>query len=199
MVLYSKVKRKWLNFLKKVTTIIQKIPLKINGVKYGSKLKIGGSLKIYNTGTIELGDNVTINSALWANPISAAMKSCFQVQGTLIIGDGTGISNTSITCQKEIVIGNHVLIGANCQIFDTDFHPLQSKYRFGPMKNNDFTKNAAIIIEDGVFIGTGCIILKGTHIGSGAIIGAGSVVCGHIPENEIWAGSPARYIKKTTN
>ena len=116
--------------------------------------------------------------------------------GILRIGNGTGISNSFITCQKKIEIGNHVLIGANCQIYDTDFHPLESKFRYGDMKDNNWIRRAEVIIEDGVFIGTRCIILKGTRIGTGSIIGAGSVVSGHIPENEIWAGVPARFIKK---
>lgn len=51
-------------------------------------------------------------------------------------------------------------------------------------------------IEDEAFIGTGTIILKGTHIGRGSIIGAGSIVCGEIPPFEIWAGAPARFVKK---
>lgn len=89
-----------------------------------------------------------------------------------------------------------MLIGANCQIYDTDFHPLESKFRYGDMKDNNWIRRAEVIIEDGVFIGTRCIILKGTRIGTGSIIGAGSVVSGHIPENEIWAGVPARFIKK---
>ena len=116
--------------------------------------------------------------------------------GILEIGDGTGISNSSITCQQQIVIGNHVLIGANCQIYDTDFHPLESRYRFGQERNNNYIRRKLVRIEDEAFIGTGTIILKGTHIGRGSIIGAGSIVCGEIPPFEIWAGAPARFVKK---
>ena len=45
-------------------------------------------------------------------------------------------------------------------------------------------------------IGANSIILKGSHVGEGSIIGAGSVICGKIPPYEIWAGNPARFIKK---
>lgn len=45
-------------------------------------------------------------------------------------------------------------------------------------------------------MGAHTIILKGVHIGKGAVIGAGSVVTKNIPENEIWAGNPAKFIKK---
>lgn len=197
MTVYSKVKRRMIGFLGMATTMISKFVFFLNGVEYGSQIKIRGLLKLYNAGTIELGNNVTINSALWANPISAAAKTTLQISGGYLkVGDWSGISNSAISCQKEITIGNHVLIGANCQIFDTDFHPLESRYRFGPQKNNDYIKRDAVMIEDGVFIGTDCIILKGSHIGEGSIIGAGSVVSGFIPAHEIWAGAPAKFIKK---
>ena len=48
--------------------------------------------------------------------------------------------------------------------------------------------------------GNGCSINKDSMIGyneHGAVIGAGSVVtCGYIPKYEIWAGNPAKYLKK---
>lgn len=37
---------------------------------------------------------------------------------------------------------------------------------------------------------------KPCKIGTNTIIGAGSLVTKYIPDNEIWAGTPARYIKK---
>lgn len=89
-----------------------------------------------------------------------------------------------------------MLIGANCQIYDTDFHPLESRYRFGQEKNDNYIHRKPVLIDDGAFIGTETIILKGTHIGRGSIIGAGSIVSGEIPPFEIWAGVPAKYVKK---
>ena len=50
-------------------------------------------------------------------------------------------------------------------------------------------------IGNNVFIGTRTIILGGTTIGDNSIIGAGSVVKGKIPPNEIWVGNPARFLK----
>ena len=56
-----------------------------------------------------------------------------------------------------------------------------------------------IIIEDDVFIGARCLVLKGVTIGRGAMVGAGSVVTKNIPPCEIWAGNPAKYIKSIKN
>ena len=55
---------------------------------------------------------------------------------------------------------------------------------------------APVVIGGNVFIGARCIILKGVTIGENSIIGAGSVVTKSIPANEIWAGNPAKFIRK---
>ena len=57
-------------------------------------------------------------------------------------------------------------------------------------------KTSPITISDNVFIGTSCIICKGVSIGENAVIGAGSIVTKNIPANEIWAGNPAKFIRK---
>ena len=45
------------------------------------------------------------------------------------------------------------------------------------------------------FIGVGTIICNSVRIGCNSIVGAGSVVTKNIPDNEVWAGNPARFIK----
>lgn len=57
-------------------------------------------------------------------------------------------------------------------------------------------KTKPVIIKDGAFIGTDCIILKGVTIGEKSVIGAGSVVTKSVPDGEIWAGNPAKFIRK---
>lgn len=58
-------------------------------------------------------------------------------------------------------------------------------------KTDTHFKKKPIYIKSGVFIGAHSIILKG-----GTIIGTDSVVTNNIPENEIWAGNPAKFIRK---
>ena len=87
-----------------------------------------------------------------------------------------------------------MLLGGGVKIYDTDFHSLdfQKRVRF---KTDDDRKSSPVTIKNYAFIGAGTIVLKGVTIGEKSIIGAGSVVTSNIPDGQIWAGNPARYIK----
>lgn len=52
------------------------------------------------------------------------------------------------------------------------------------------------VIGEYVVIFAGAILTPGVTIGDGAIIGAGAVVTRNVPPFEIWAGNPARFLKK---
>jgi maltose O-acetyltransferase len=52
-----------------------------------------------------------------------------------------------------------------------------------------------IVIEDGVWIGGGSIILGGVRIGQRSVVGAGSVVVRDIPPYSVAVGSPCRAIR----
>lgn len=63
-------------------------------------------------------------------------------------------------------------------------------------KNGTWWKFGEVKICKDAFIGAHSIICNSVTIGANSIVGAGSVVTKNIPDNEIWAGNPARYIKK---
>lgn len=115
--------------------------------------------------------------------------------GTVEIGDGFGISGTTIYSTSSITIGRNATIGANCKIIDNDFHPIDPEHRRLGL-NEQYTKRAPIIIGDNCFIGMNSVILKGTTIGNNVVVGAGSVVSGTIPDNCIIAGNPAKIIRR---
>jgi len=157
--------------------------------------QINGRIAVQNKGGLKIGSNLLVNSGKKFNPIGAGYITRLIVKkdAVLKIGDNVGISNSTFYCTERITIGSNVLFGGNCKIWDTDFHSLDSKIRnFG---NDDQIKGGPITIGDNVFIGGESIILKNVSIGDNSIIGAGSVVTKNIPENEVWAGNPAKYLR----
>ena len=101
------------------------------------------------------------------------------------IGDRVFISTGAHldTRRGELSIGNHVDIAHGTYIL--------SHTGFRPSKPGEKT-----ILEDGVKIYVGAIILPGVRIGMNSIIGAGAVVMKDIPPNVIVMGNPARVIQQ---
>ena len=54
----------------------------------------------------------------------------------------------------------------------------------------------SVTIRKGAYIGARTVICKSVEIGEYAIVGAGSVVTKDIPSHEVWAGNPAKFIRK---
>jgi len=52
------------------------------------------------------------------------------------------------------------------------------------------------IIRSGASIGARVLLMPGVEIGKNSIIGANSLVNKNIPDNEVWFGSPAKFIRK---
>ena len=81
------------------------------------------------------------------------------------------------------------MVASDVTITDSDWHGIYDRTDYVATPKE-------VIIEENVWIGEKSIILKGTKIGKNSIIGAGSVVSGEVPDNAIFAGNPAREIKK---
>lgn len=164
-------------------------------VKFGTNLKVVGKIKLHGSGKIIIGDNVSINSTSNVNPVAGGSKTHLRAEGNgvLKIGNNVGISHSAITVMDSVTIEDNVLIGSNCMICDTDFHSIEYEHRME--KQDTHVKTLPVLIKEGAFIGARSIILKGVTIGQHSVVGAGSVVTKNIPDNEIWAGNPAVFIK----
>lgn len=176
-------------------SLINGIWLRINHVRHAG-LRIHGFLLVYNKGTLQFGEGGKINSHRLKNIIGGDTRSSIIVKrnAKLVTGVNFKMSNSAIYCADSITIGDNVMIGGSCKIWDTDFHPLDRSTRITDANSQYATR--PVFIGNDVFIGGFSIILKGVTIGDGAIVGAGSVVSKDIPSGEIWAGNPARFIKK---
>lgn len=170
--------------------------MKYRHVRCGKNLKINGRIYcVSNTvDGITIGNEVSINSCMKSNPIGGDTRTVLfaKGKGKIYIGDGCGISNATLFACDSITLGNNVLVGGNTKIYDSDFHWLNFERRM----NEQGGATSPIVVKDGAFIGAHSIILKGVIIGEKSIVGAGSVVTKSIPDGEIWAGNPAKFIRK---
>ena len=100
--------------------------------------------------------------------------------------------NVNINCSGggEIIIGDGVLIGQNTVIRSAD-HKYIPNVPF--IESGHTHKN--IIIEENVWIGANCCILKNSYIGNTTIIGANSTITKKIDSNKVVVGS--NEIKKS--
>ena len=176
--------------------IFNHIMIKRKHVECGKNVQIVGKIYVPGSGQVSMGDDVVIISTPNVNPTAGGSASHFSTgsRGKIVIGNRVGISHLSITAHCSIIIEDDVMIGSNCMIADTDFHSLIASER--ALRNESSAICKPIVIKKHAFIGARSIILKGVTIGENSVIGAGSVVTGNIPQNEIWAGNPARFIRK---
>lgn len=86
-----------------------------------------------------------------------------------------------------IAIEPKVYIIHGCTILShfLDSSKLKTSFNFGK-----------VTLEENCFLGCNTVICAPVTIGKNSIVGAGSVVTKNIPPNEIWAGVPARFIRK---
>jgi acetyltransferase-like isoleucine patch superfamily enzyme len=112
--------------------------------------------------------------------------------GSIEIGRNCSINPYSVLYgHGNLKIGNNVLIAGHCLI-------IPANHKFDNLNlpiNAQGESRKGIIIEDDVWIGSGCQILDGVTIRSGAIIAAGSVVNKNVESNCVFGGVPAKFIK----
>jgi len=99
----------------------------------------------------------------------------------------------------KVIFGNFVMISNHVNIIGNDHISEEAgipSILAGRPKNYYDLKT---VVKDDVWIGQGVTILRGVTIEEGAIIGASSVVTKDIPAYTIYAGIPAKFIKKRFN
>jgi acetyltransferase-like isoleucine patch superfamily enzyme len=167
-------------------------------IAWGKSWKLYGVpiIQKHRGSTIQFGSNLSLRSTVRSNPLGVnhPVVLCTWQSGALLkVGDNFGMTGGSLVAAERISIGKNVIIGANCTVIDTDFHPLDPGVR---QETPQAARTAPISIGNEVFIGMNSLILKGVTIGQAAVIGAGSVVTRDVPERVIVAGNPAVIVRE---
>ncbi len=146
-------------------------------VELGQDVKIFGFVNLYGC---RIGDRTKVGTFV-------------EIQKNAVVGADSKISSHTFVCEG-VQIGNEVFVGHGVT-FINDLYP-RATVADGTMQNEEDWDVVPTYVRDGASIGSGSTLLGGITIGEGAIVGAGSVVTKSVPPGEIWAGNPARYIRK---
>lgn len=154
-------------------------------------------IESHQNSIIKIGKNVILVSDQTANTAGINHPVILSAEGPnskIIIGDGVGMSGTSIVTCSTIEIGENTFIGANVNIYGTDFHCIRGEERI-LQKTSAEAPTAPIKIGKNCWIASNVTILKGVTIGDNAVIGAMSLVNKDVPQNTLYAGVPAKFIR----
>jgi len=152
--------------------------------KIGKEVIFEKGVLVFHPENIKIGENVYIGHY---TILKGYYKNLMEIDDYTWIGQFCFLHSAGgLKIGKGVGIGPGVIILTSQH--DTSFRKI-------PVYFSDL-KFGKVIIEDGTDIGAGAIILPGVRIGEGAIIGAGSVIVKDIPPYEIWAGIPAKRIRK---
>lgn len=172
----------------------------------------GTEVYIHPTATIELGSGRFLVNDSWckANPFpslfsmrenarlivhgsfSIYSNADISVNENAVLEIGSGFANhgARIHCFSNVRIGDHVFIGDDVAIRDSDGHEIVGSDR--PM-------TLPIVIGNHVWIGAKVTIVKGVTIGDGAVVAAGAVVTKDVPAYTMVAGVPAKVVRENVS
>lgn len=146
-------------------------------VLIGANVKISVFVNLYGC---SVGDNTRIGAFV-------------EIQKGAAIGKNCKISSHTFICEG-VTVQDNVFIGHNVT-FINDKYPRATRAD-GSLQTEEDWSVVPTLVESGASIGSSVSILCGVTIGAGAMVGAGSVVTKDIPPGEIWAGNPARFVRK---
>lgn len=155
------------------------------------------------------------------SPVIVGNNCCVRV-GTIIYGDVVAGDDFQtghhVTIREHTKFGNHIVVGTNTiidgHVIIGDFVKIESNcyipthVRIGsrvfigpgvvltndryPQKMRDQYHPKGPVLEDGVTLGAGVVILPGVRIGKGSFVAAGAVVTKDIPAMSFVKGMPAK-------
>ncbi|MBI3046055.1 MAG: acyltransferase [Candidatus Harrisonbacteria bacterium] len=89
---------------------------------------------------------------------------------------------TAIFAHHGVTIEDEVQIGSHCTLYSA---------------STIDDKQGLVVLKKNCRIGSHSIVMPGITVGENTIVGAQSFVNKDLPPNEVWAGSPARFLMTT--
>ena len=140
----------------------------------GAGVQITETLEVWGAATVDLAPNVNL-----------IMGVRVYGKGRVAVEEGAVLNATKINCMQSVSIGRMSLVGAGL-VTDTDFHNLAPGLP---------GITSPVHIGANVWVGYGCLVLKGVSIGDDSVVGAGSVVRSSVPAGVVVSGNPATLVR----
>ena len=114
----------------------------------------------------------------------------------------------NLIIESNVLIGSHANIRANIGLVKIkkntrvaqNVHIISSNHSYSDIIKQNWNshdiKKVGVTIGENVWIGSNVVLLPGVTLGDYSVIGAGSIVTRNVPSREVWAGNPAKFIKK---
>jgi len=188
-----------------MVSFIKATYLKTRGAHIGRRVLIGKAKFKVNPNNLYIGDGVVIGDGVIFDKLaSITIKDFVKIHNYVHIEGGRdgkahftiGYNSwvgkeTILNCEQDITIESNVCIGHSSQLWT---------HGYFPSKADGFPhKTGKIIIKEGAWITTSCIILPSSVIGNGSIIGNGSVVTKNIGSHVFATGIPCKTKYKETD
>lgn len=119
-----------------------------------------------------------------------------------VIVHASAVVSPSASIGPGSIVMPHVVIGASCRvgrgaILNTASH-IDHDGVVGDYCHVAPGCHVAgnVRIGEGAFLGVGTSIIPGIYVGKWGITGAGSTVIRNLPDDEVWVGNPARFLRR---
>ena len=129
---------------------------------------------------------------LWNNIYKNAYIEICKARGMKVGKDVIFIEAPAFGSEPYLIeIGDRTKITAGCTFINHDgaMYVIRSMEKYADARNFGRIK-----IGSNCFVGNNCIFLPGSQMGNNCILGAGSVLNSTMPDNSVFAGTPAKYI-----
>lgn len=158
-------------------------------MQVGRDVYISGDAQFKRPHLVEVGNHVAIDGFVYCTTQLVTGNHVHIAPATTIIGGEHSLFQ----------IGNFCTVAAGCRIICSSDSFNGEGLVTAPGIPEEYLNHVtygSVIMEDYSSLASNVVVCPNVVIGEGAVVGANSFVNRDIPPWEIWAGSPARFIKK---
>ncbi len=157
---------------------------------------VGKNVKIHNRSSIYCPENISIGDNVRIDDYVVIIGS-----GSLRIENNVQLCNYCfLGCTAGIVIQSFSTLAPGVKIFSSS-DDYSGEYLTNPTLPKELTggKKAPVLLEKHVIVGAGTVILPGVVLHEGVSVGALSLVKKDLDAWGMYAGQPAKFLKKRSN